>query len=833
MPGKEPHGRERQPSREHTRRSGHDSSRRKEHRHRNSLQLKLPEQALVDWDATPDLYVADRQGDPHNLSYGTIHRYVIPPYLRTGAGSIVGLSIDNKIDRTVGSDKGLVVSNWESNRTSRREKHLLNKSDLGHIKELRIRQIEPTDPALDIGDDFVPLSQSRKRKRELGRRSQTPTESESSDGGHDNHYRSIDGKAKAQEQPADQGLEYATDSATSGHGAHRVLSIDEATRQKGIELSRRVDNHPTNVDAWLDLIDHQDRLLSATNGSGRHKLTNAERRSIAEIKLSMYEKALKKATKDERLERVSLGMMEEGTKIWDTKKLGSQWRAMLEEYPGFIGLWTKYLDFKQTNLMTLEYEDCHSRFLDCFQVLNSASLNKVKPSLSGDDLDMVRIYILLRLTLFMRESGYAEHAVGLWQALLEFNLFMPKQFGPSMDNSQDLTTRKDCLSSFEDFWESEVPRIGEEHAKGWESWTLTGGVTPGPRTDAPSVPVNDERIFESWVRSERLRALESRNPARTVDDIQEDDPFRVVLFSDVRDCLFYTASWTLRSELLDAFLAYCRLPAFLSGSAASSAYDWRTDSLIMNDALEESDSFISRWQLGASHLGVAEVSHTGIQDTEATQSADARTITPFDFLGRRFLISLDSLFAEQGRWFTVFDPWAARYHGDNGPIEQAWIRRILKALVNAGIGGEDLAEYSLAFELANDPRSARKLAKSLLKKHTTSLRLYNAYALLEVRTGNKTSADHVFGTAINMSTTFTQEARQDVILLWRTWVWECLAQGDLESAKRHLLALPDSTTSYHSVSFTDEGATSPTNPSAATLLRAQRVSVPNSHTEMY
>lgn len=833
QPEEHAHRQKRQQSRERSKRPGHDSLRRKEHGHRESIQSRSYERTPVeDWNTTQNFYVTDRLGDPHNITYGTIHRYIIPRYLRTGAGNIIGLSIDNKIDRTRSNENSLAVTNRDSHWPGRRERHLLAKTELDHAKELRIRRLGSPDLGLENGSDFVPLSHSRKRKRKLGEKSRSSSVSESSDEEHRNHYRSIEGKAKPRERPVDEDLEFATDTVTTDHEAHRIISIDDTTRQQGIELSRRVDSHPSDVDAWFDLINHQDRLLSVSTVAGRHRLTNAEKRSIAEIKLSMYEKALEKVAKNESLERVLLGMMEEGSKIWDTKKLGNRWRSVLEEYPGFIGLWTKYLDFKQTNFMTFEYEDCRSTFLDCFRVLNSATPSKLRSSVSGHDIDMVRIYIVLRLTLFMRESGYTEHAVGLWQALLEFNFFMPKQFGRSMGDAQDFATHRDRLSSFEEFWESEVPRIGEEDAKGWESWTLSGGVTAAPKTDALDIPVNAERIFENWVRSERLNALEARSPARTVDDIQEDDPFRVVLFPDVRDCLFHTAGSELRSELLNAFLAFCRLPAFLSGAATSSGLGWRTDPLIMNDALEESDSFLGRWDLRASLVDASQGSNTGIRDTDAAQSAAVRNKSPFEFPGRHILISPDTLFAEQGRWFSVFDAWTARYEGEKGPIEQGLVRGALRMLVSIGIGGEDLAEYYLAFVAANDPDSTRKLAKSLLKKHTTSLRLYNAYALLEARTGKKTGADHVFGTAISMSKTFTPEAQQDNILLWRTWVWECLAKRDLESAMHHLLAIPESTTGYEIHSLTHEGATSPAHPSAAALLRVQRVSVPNLHTEM-
>ena len=830
--GRTGHHRERHRSKEHTKLSGHDSSGR--HRHRvvvpdNSMSQ---ESVFAAWKETPELYVADRQGDPNNLTYGTLHHYIIPPYLRTGAGSILGLSIENKIDRTPNNDSGLVTSNYHWNRASRRERSLLSESAPSRTKELRIRQIGSPDPALEHGKDFVPLLRSRKRKRKLREENSTSSASGTSDEGDCYYYRSIEGKAKSRAGPADRDLEYAMDPAVSDNGLLRPISPEEANRQRNVELSRRVDSRPTDVDAWLELINHQDYLLGTSDSGKRPKLTNAEQSSIADVKLSMYEKALEKVKGDEQLERLVLGMMEEGSEIWDTKKLGSRWHGVLEKYPASIGLWTRYLDFRQTNFISFQYEDCRTVFLDCFGVLKSVFSKSVGLSPSGNAIDRTRIYIFLRLTLFMRESGYVEHAVGLWQGLLEFNVFMPKQLILSANNAPDTSTFNHSLSSFEEFWESEVPRIGEEGAKGWDAWTMDGGSTATPRMDVPNISVDENRVFESWMCSERYRALASRSPARTFDDVQEDDPFRVILFTDLRDCLFCLTSSSLQSELLNAFLAFCRLPPFNSECAGRHAVDWRTESHFMNDALEESNTFLAHWYLDGVPTSATKSLNSEIEEIDTTQTTAARQKSLFDYPARRFRISQDSLFPE-GEWFSVFDTWTSRYEGDNGPVELPWMRRVLKMLVDVGIGGESLAEYYLAFELTIEPNRTRKLAKSLLKKHATSLRLYNTYALIEARTGNKASADHVISTAITMSKEFGEDARHDAILLWRTWLWGFLAAGDLESALKHLLALPESTAIQDPNSPDPPFPARLRKPSSAALLRVQRVSVPNLGTEMY
>lgn len=796
------------------------------------FEVENPLPTVTERDETSEVFITDVRGDTNNLTYGTIHRYIIPPYLRAGAGNVVGLSTDNRIDRMSNSDKGLIISNRSLNRLGRREKYVFSKNVQKSQRQLRIQPVETPDQSFTDGNDFIPLTRLSSRKRKLGEDHKVQSISESSEEEDGNHYRSIEGKAKHRDGPADRDLEYATDSAASDDGGRRTISPDEATKQRGIELTRRVDAQPTNIDAWLDLIAHQDDLLVFGTGGERRNLTNAEKRSIADIKLSMYEKALQKLSKSDRVELIVLGVMEEGSKIWDTKKLGSKWRSVLEEYPGFIKLWTKYLDFQQTNFINFQYEECRTIFLNCLKVLTSISSN-VSSAVSKDDINAVRIYVLLRLSLFMREAGYTEHALGLWQGILEFNFLQPEKFGLLAEDSRHAAYEKERLASFEEFWESEVSRIGEDGAEGWRTWTEKGGIAADPRTEASKVPVNDEEIFATWVCWERRQALQSRNIARTIDEVEENDPFRVILFPDIRDYLFYVGNARLRFCLLNAFLAFCRLPPLTSGDALNPVLGWREDSLIMNDLLEQSENFISRWYLDGSHGNSLEELAVGGQSNKSAQTADADRRTLFDLPITSYLLSPDTLFPEKGKWFSNFDSWPSRYDGDNGPIEQAWIRRVLRMLADVGAGDIDLAEYYLAFEWSIDAGSARKTAKSILKKQPTCLRLYNAYALIVARSGNRAASDHVFGTAINMSKTFAESARRDVILLWRTWIWEYLALGDHDSALKHLLALPESMIAQDLDLSDPQPAKSPSGPTVAALLRVQRVSVANLHTEMH
>jgi len=97
----------------------------------------------------------------------------------------------------------------------------------------------------------------------------------------------------------------------------------------------------------------------------------------------------------------------------------------------------------------------------------------------------------------------------------------------------------------------------------------------------------------------------------------------------------------------------------------------------------------------------------------------------------------------------------------------------------------------LAFEWRNEPEGIKKVAKSLLKKHSESLRLYNAYALIEWARGNKAVASDVFAATLNMSSSMSTEKQTDDILLWRSWTWCCLEDGDRETALKQILCTPN------------------------------------------
>ncbi|PGH04703.1 hypothetical protein GX51_03370 [Blastomyces parvus] len=743
----------------HARRRGHSGSRKNAPDHRRGqntggsnavdpslLAQRARAQQRPNKHDEQELFIIDKQGDKYNVEYGSLNRYSVPQYFRSGSGNVLGLPPSHRIDRNNEDGNTVIIRHSTAGYDTPKQKYreFLRKMPKREAK-FRVRPAPENTSSIDARKDFLPLTSdgSSKRRRLYG--DMHSRESSPEDNGID--YRSIEGKAKPSKEPP-EGLELVSDSD--------LVSDDENARRRNADLSRRVTEHPDDVEGWLQLIEHQNSLVGVAASEGERRLTTAEKRSVADIKISIYEKALSKLPPKARRDRLLLGMMDEMATLYDTKTLSNKWKAILQANPDYISLWIKYLDFQQTRFVNFTYEQCRSIFIDCLKINGSRK--------GGPELDIINIYLILRLSRFMREAGYVEHAVGLWQAILEFNFFHPTSF----DISKDAAT---AIPAFCEFWDSEIPRIGEIGAKGWDSG---GSAAPDPKSDPTSREIDQGSIFESWEQSERLKSLHSRLPARALDDVQEDDPYRVILSSDISDFLIPFSH--APDLLIGAFMMFCGLPPLASSGNSDILIQWRSDPFIRNSLLDDIDGQSSRWFSDMFY---------GRQDSTQNQ--------PNAFPLPTFSNNSDTLFANE-TWFSELRTWQSTYLNDHSPLDGEWIRRALRHLVNRLPEQDDLAEFTIALEFVSNLKEAKKYAKNLLKKRPSNLRLYNAYALIESRSGQITTAEHVWTTALSMSDRFKEEYKVGSILLWRTWVWEVLADHDHDKALRLLVAISGNTT---------------------------------------
>jgi len=95
------------------------------------------------------------------------------------------------------------------------------------------------------------------------------------------------------------------------------------------------------------------------------------------------------------------------------------------------------------------------------------------------------------------------------------------------------------ISELEEFWNSEMARIGEEGAEGWEKWYASGkqGILAscGVKLAKPNVVLLDPDC--QWSFNETQQNHSSLLPAESSDQVADINPFATVLFLDVQPYL--------------------------------------------------------------------------------------------------------------------------------------------------------------------------------------------------------------------------------------------------------------------------------------------------------
>ena len=510
-------------------------------------------------------YFTDSRGDRANLSYGRPDRYMVPNYSRIGYGRIVGLGTSDKINHNLSNDEAIVTySPTVHNYGYPRGLLTVAYGD----EELRITSASDGTEAWISNSDFVSLQPNDAK-----------TSSAALDVLEDNKdvdYRFMARHRKPNSEPEEnQGLR--PEALKIRVEQNCVNDNTNQIRERHAQLSRTVKAEPSNLNAWLHLAEHQEDLAKLGHTSKKAKLTIGEQRLLAEIRLSIFEDALREIG-DNQTKKICLleKIMIEGSKIWDTKAILSRWQRYLKLHPSAIGLWKLYLDFMQSNLSIFRLEHCKSAFLECLRTLAAVGSSK--------ELECFRLYIVLRFSVLARDSGYTELATAIWQALLEFQIFRPTENSIS---GWDSTNTSSIMGLFQEFWESEVPRIGEVGASGWKAYIEGKGDFPDPVNFTKSKILDQNECFSSFAEVESLLSKDNVLPARSLDDMEDDDPFRVVLFSDIQDFIIYSPAQIPGIVWVQAFLCFCTLPPLQHNENTQNLDLWWQDTFLRTSPVRQ------------------------------------------------------------------------------------------------------------------------------------------------------------------------------------------------------------------------------------------------------
>lgn len=751
--------------------SGRERPRHSSYPERDQERISHPQQPSSQGKPRPghgaknDIFTIDKRGDPLILRYGSNDRARVPAYHRFGSGKLLGSASLLQIHREGARDEFSIRGYRERPSAFRDRNAILATAARRRPRRIKRMVDQPLPPGTE---DFIALAPSKKRKRR-------EEESDSSSDQQRPTYRSVESQAKAHEH-SDSDFETDSDASDGGKEVYYITP----TKRKTIDLSRKVKDHPDDTSSWLELIHLQDELFRE-NEDDDHVRTKDEIKGLANLKLSMFEKALPHASMPTDREKLLVGFMREGSRVWNTQLLAERWIEIVAQNPESFALWRARMDFELTNLATFSYEKIRGLFIARLTFL-SEELDKGPDEDKAYTVASQAIYVFLRLTRFLHDSGFVDLAVGAWQGMLELHFARP---------ALDEDSRSAAMASLADFWDSETPRIGEPGARGWANFEAAGdGMAELPdarRHDPqPSPPTRD--FCKAWAAAERQRALEARMPARIADEENESDPYRVVMATDISTLLFFFPSALLprvKLPLADAYLVFCGLPpAFMSGDMLESALN---------------DPFL----YGSSHDFKMDISQPS-EPTDVLEESHRQAPT-FRQDGARMAISPEVLFPGTS-WFSYLKSWREMYHGQDEPVERSFVLHTLRQLVR-GFGIEDLAEYTLALEWLEEPTGVKKAAKAMLRQYSSNTRLYNAFALVEWGNGNLDAAQKVLASVAGKdlvrcpepSLMFAEDDINNLIqspgpaaqLLWNTWAWIELEAGEQQAAVARLCSSVD------------------------------------------
>ncbi|GAB7341732.1 hypothetical protein MBLNU457_g0068t2 [Dothideomycetes sp. NU457] len=636
---------------------------------------------------------------------------------------IVGLDVKEKIDREHSSLGEVYVSASSQKLPARSDVSALRYQRPEKERNVKFVKPTPEEQAFDTTNDVVQLSKSKKRKRG----SESPYQTNQ----YDVDYRSIEGKAKPIKRHDESDLESASDSDNN----NAAVAEDVLARNRNADLSRKVKDNPSDVDLWLELIEHQVAMVSP--GNDLVNFSNAERRTLSDLRLSLFSKAIRLVQDASRADLTQL-MLVEGAKIWDRETLLQRIRELLGETPHSAQLWMLYMDTIQSNSTRFRYDEIKEALLDTMKRVHMSSNLLAKKHPIYD----IGVHVLLRVTSFIRDAGYTELSIAIWQAIIHAQLIRSTQ--PASTSSQDL------MSDLEQWWDDEGPRFGESgYAEKREAPNEPG---EAGSEDQDAAALSPEAPFRSFATIEIVQSTNHQFPGRTTDEDGPDDPFHVVFFSDIWP--FIEASIPYDPDaLINAYLHFFSLPPIPQRNGPSpSKLNWRRDAFLQ---IPNPQAYLSSANLT-----------TLLDSTINTSHSITRTLfTPSSFPA------------------TLSKPTTA------------FLTHSLESLLTLHPSPQ-LREYYLAFTLAYSPSTASKTARRLLKAQPHAIRLWNAAAVIEAKQERYEKAEQIWEGALGLvRRSQTDEGREALensvgsMIVIQCWTWSFLERGDREGALRRLVRL--------------------------------------------
>jgi hypothetical protein len=634
--------------------------------------------------ASAPAWKSDLRGDSNNLQYGSLEKSKIPKYRLAGHGRVIGLDRIFRISPPSEGHRKVIAGNLDL--PHRRRDESLSTARLGQEQQVISAQ-ESSHDAVEEQSNYVAFDRPRKRVKLSN--------------GHDPRFSS---GPMADADTDDDSFTEDDDIAATGlntEQASTAIHLDEVQiRQR--TLMKQVADDPEDVRSWLDLIDHQALVVRGSDRAG-NKLTRSQRQTLISMRIAIYEQALARLQQSTARQTLVTGLMKEGSQIWDHERQVLEWQKILKTSHSFE-LRLLYLDF----LMSA------SQSFSCDHVLEVtagyfASYRREPP---GELRNKQLVHLLSRLTTLLSQAGFRERAFAIWQANLELAYYKDERLS-------------DPLGAFEQFWDSERPRIGEAGATGWTRSTDLVARPEGSSAEAmPPLGQDQPDHYPSWAATEVEVSSRQALPARTSEN--SIDPFRVVMFADIEPYLVHGFT-SKETDLLNAFLRFCQLRPQDTFRVDSSIDPYLWDRCPLTVGRITDDTFQPMQPVPQ------DATHITSSTTTSTVPLDTLQLTP--------------------------------------PVEVAL--SVLRQIQSTRSDDEDLADYILTIESMISSARARKLAKKLLKQSPSSIRLYNTYANIEARSNGLQAAEQIWLAVLSMLGLAGNEKVYERFSILRSWAWQC------------------------------------------------------------
>ncbi len=490
-----------------------------------------------------DAYRLDSKPDTNNLRYAGLYSGDVTSYRRRFGSHCLGLGSHQAIEWTDGRSKSF-------------------KKDGKKEKPTRYFRGGKTGSSVRSQSDVV---------------LQFPGKRASSEVPQVEEYLVLEGEGEAGEEQAEQAA---------------IVTPEVYISRRTAKYNRSLLEDPYDIRLWLEFIAFQDealvwgRLPAAGMEGEESSVSYSKRRGqlvLFERKVAIYERALESNPLSVEL---LVGHMDLVQEVWETENLVRRWKDLVFQQPNKSRLWLNYIEFCQSRFSSFTTSSLTALYKKAVSTLSSIQDGRLKSHRPDPDTPNSLLAVFALYCSFLRQTGHSERGVACFQALIEFNLCCP---GELLSTE---VTFKEKAEFFEAFWDSGVPRFGEEGAAGWNSWleaTKKSGAATHAQLGALDASVfrkaieagsdggtDDEidpevskiaglSLREAWLVLEQDREREGGLPWRpdTAKGESEDDctdPDRMVVFDDVSATLFSVTDPKLHLRLVLSFLHFLGAP---------------------------------------------------------------------------------------------------------------------------------------------------------------------------------------------------------------------------------------------------------------------------------